>query len=416
MWKEIQMTKAEKLKQGLKEFFTRNLIIIILVRCGITITDQMINGVQGRIGDGIGVPAALIGALTSVLMIVRIVTRAPAGSFTDNGSKRNVLIFGCLVKAIAMLCYGFAGNTVMFAIARVLQGFSGAFLGVAVPAIFGITLKRETMGFAFAIYSAMETLCNNFGRPIGLSIYGALGQKALGITIAVITLCVLALSMLLDFKKIEKELQAVRDAKKQTGKKKSIFDGLLVKALPIAIPIAIPMIVWTADGIYFPCYTDSLGINPTFMLYAAGVIASIMALLTPIISNIIGAKWTSIICYSCRVAACFIIGAAATTGMMTAGVLVNSLGECYDVPLVLLALSIFPKTEFGAFYATMYLMMDISGVIAGFLAGPLASLSYSLMYYVLGGITLAGLISIIFAVKKYSAIANSANKNSEQEG
>lgn len=111
------MTKAEKLKQGLKEFFTRNLIIIILVRCGITITDQMINGVQGRIGDGIGVPAALIGALTSVLMIVRIVTRAPAGSFTDNGSKRNVLIFGCLVKAIAMLCYGFAGNTVMFAIA-----------------------------------------------------------------------------------------------------------------------------------------------------------------------------------------------------------------------------------------------------------------------------------------------------------
>ena len=61
-------------------------------------------------------------------------------------------------------------------------------------------------------------------------------------------------------------------------------------------------------------------------------------------------------------------------------------------------------------------MMDISGVIAGFLAGPLASLSYSLMYYVLGGITLAGLISIIFAVKKYSAIANSANKNSEQEG
>lgn len=94
----------------------------------------------------------------------------------------------------------------------------------------------------------------------------------------------------------------------------------------------------------------------------------------------------------------------------------NSLGECYDVPLVLLALSIFPKTEFGAFYATMYLMMDISGVIAGFLAGPLASLSYSLMYYVLGGITLAGLISIIFAVKKYSAIANSSNKNSEQEG
>ena len=41
MWKEIQMTKAEKLKQGLKEFFTRNLIIIILVRCGITITDQI---------------------------------------------------------------------------------------------------------------------------------------------------------------------------------------------------------------------------------------------------------------------------------------------------------------------------------------------------------------------------------------
>lgn len=407
------MTRSEKIKKGLKEFFTRNLIVIILVRCGVTLTDQMINGVQGMIGDNIGVPAALLGVLTSVLMIVRIITRAPAGSVTDNGSKRNVIVFGCLVKAVSLICYAFAGNTIMFALARVLQGFSGAFLGVAVPAIFGITLKRETMGFAFAIYSAMETLCNNFGRPIGLSIYGAYGQKALGLSVAAGTLLVLALAMLLDFKKIEQELQAVRESAKKKEKKKSIFDGLLVKALPIAIPIAIPMIVWSADGIYFPSYTESLGINPTFMLYMAGIIASAMALLTPVISNLIGAKWASIICYSCRVAACFIIGTAVTVNMMTAGVLINSLGECYDIPLVLLALSIFPKTEFGAFYATMYLMMDIAGVIAGLVAGPLASLSYSLMYYVLGGITLAGLVLIIVTVKKYTAIAGSKEEAAE---
>lgn len=131
------MTRSEKIKKGLKEFFTRNLIVIILVRCGVTLTDQMINGVQGMIGDNIGVPAALLGVLTSVLMIVRIITRAPAGSVTDNGSKRNVIVFGCLVKAVSLICYAFAGNTIMFALARVLQGFSGAFLGVAVPAIFG---------------------------------------------------------------------------------------------------------------------------------------------------------------------------------------------------------------------------------------------------------------------------------------
>lgn len=224
---------------------------------------------------------------------------------------------------------------------------------------------------------------------------------------------VLALAMLLDFKKIEQELQAVRESAKKKEKKKSIFDGLLVKALPIAIPIAIPMIVWSADGIYFPSYTESLGINPTFMLYMAGIIASAMALLTPVISNLIGAKWASIICYSCRVAVCFIIGTAVTVNMMTAGVLINSLGECYDIPLVLLALSIFPKTEFGAFYATMYLMMDIAGVIAGLVAGPLASLSYSLMYYVLGGITLAGLVLIIVTVKKYTAIAGSKEEAAE---
>ena len=53
------MTRSEKIKKGLKEFFTRNLIVIILVRCGVTLTDQMINGVQGMIGDNIGVPAAL---------------------------------------------------------------------------------------------------------------------------------------------------------------------------------------------------------------------------------------------------------------------------------------------------------------------------------------------------------------------
>ncbi len=175
-----------------------------------------------------------------------------------------------------MLCYGFAGNAITFAGVRVLQGFSDAFLGVAIPAIFGITLKKETMGFAFAIYSAMDAFCTNFGRPIGLSVYGALGQKTLGITIAVLALCILALSMFLDFNQIEKELQTVRDRKKQNGKKKSVLDGLMVKAVPIAIPIAIPMLAWTADGIYFPSYADSLGINPTLMLYAAGLIASAM--------------------------------------------------------------------------------------------------------------------------------------------
>ena len=219
--------------------------------------------------------------------------------------------------------------------------------------------------------------------------------------------------MLLDFKKIERELQAVREASKEKKKKKSILDGILVKALPIVIPIAIPMIVWSADGIYFPSYTESLGINPTTMLYIAGVIASIMALLTPVLSNLIGAKWASIFCYSCRVVACFVIGTATTVQVMTAGVLINSLGECYDVPLVLLALSLFPKTEFGAFYATMYLMMDFSGIIAGIVAGPLAGLSYSLMYYVLGGITLIGLFLIIATLKKYTAMAKTKEEAAE---
>ncbi|WP_434310881.1 MFS transporter [Hominifimenecus sp. rT4P-3] len=406
------MTKVEKLKKGLIELFTRNLILIILVRCGVSITDQMINGVQGTIGDSLGVSAALLGILTSVYSIVKLVTRVPAGTATDHSKKRNVIVFGILVKIAAMLCYGLAVNPAMFAIARVLQGFSSTFLGVVIPAIFGITLKKESMGFAFAVYSAMEVLCQNLGRPIGLSIYNSLGQSALGIAISVALLALLGLAMLMDYRKIEDELAAVRASK--PDKKKSIFDGFMPKALPICIPIAIPMIVWAADGIYFPSYTDSLGINPTTMLYIAGLVASAMAFVTPIMSNIIGAKLASLICYGCRVVACFIIGIAMTTSVMTGGVVLNAVGECYDVPLMLLAMQIFPKTEFGAFYATLYLCMDVSNIIAGLVAAPLASFSYSVMYYVLGGIMVVGMVMIVGAVNKASKMVKE-NKSANSE-
>jgi MFS family permease len=403
--------KMSETFKSYKTLLQRNLFIIILINCANSFASAMLNGIQSKVGAAAGVDIAFIGLVATLYSATGMITRLPVGTMCDKYNIKKIMLFGALFRAVASLSWLFVSGTVSYTVARLLTAISWAVMGVTIPAILGIAMDKKALGAAYSLYVGFWSLTHNYGRPTGLAIYQKYGIKPVVYLAVGLYLGVAVLSFLLDYKKIEEQLQKSRleksaDAAVKPQKRSLLPSAILVKAIPACLLIAVPMFAYQADLLYTPILADERGIKIEAALYIAGTVAAIMGIVSGFLCDFIGSTVVAVIFYLARGIGAVMIGLAASQGMMSTALILYSFGENYDTPIMLLCMKGYDKSELGRFTGTEYFILDLTRLLSGIVVGLLAKAGYPLTFDICGGLILLGLTVVPFLFKGKKAASD----------
>ena len=182
---------------------TRNFLLLMLIRASLSIAIDLSETIVNAYGNEIGVSAWLLGALASVMSIMKFVGRPIAGRFVDAVQKpKSCIVISFGLFAAAHLLYMATTTEFMYAISRVLYGFFDVFTIVSCTTAVASIAGRAALGTAFAVFAFVPKLARSVVPMISVWVEQSFGAHSAFLGSAVILCLGIVLALLLDTKGI----------------------------------------------------------------------------------------------------------------------------------------------------------------------------------------------------------------------
>lgn len=363
-----EMTYLEALK---KICTTRNFLIMMLIKAGSSIAIDLSETIVNSYGKDLGASAMLLGALASIMSIMKFVGRPVTGRITDMFNKpKLVLVLACFSYAVAHLLFLLTNNVAMFAFSRVVYGFVSVFEAVAVSAVVAAVAGRKALGAALGVFAFCPKLVRSVAPMLSVWLESAFGAKSafLG-SIAIFIVCVL-LALGID----ETDIVMVKKRKQTTAQKFSLGNFIAFGAIPVCGIRFFSSFMFILTKTYLVIFGKEVGIANAAVYFTMYSLASMWGGLVggPLYDKK-GIDWIMYPMLLGAAGATLLIGFGANDlSCMAAGILFGfTYGMSNPACSAAAQKSVMPDRR-GIAAATNLLVPDVCSIVTGVVAGAMA--------------------------------------------
>lgn len=406
-----------ELKSGLATLLRRNVVLIILFNTLNMYATFFKNGYRSMLViDYNGMPATLLGLLTTIFLIVGMLVRTPSGAIVDKMRKniKYVLIFAIVLKSCMPFVYYFAHSRLTLGIAFVLDGVVWAFAAVVPPALLAIFVDRKAVGSGMAIMEGLWVIATASARGLAANMFVTNGPFMPTLVAAGLQFLCIFLVMGMDNKVIREGVEKQQQAKaeraggeklpdqpgKKNGKAKGLA-GISLIALPFAIVNALPYFMVNMDNSFNAVYAASMNFDYLTPATIGGSIAGVLNVIIGFACDFINPVFIILAALLGQAAAPFILAGAATSGAFGAGILCYYMTKCFSLPIKVLAIRKAPKGQEGAVTGTIMMFQDLVSIVSSTVCGlVIDKMGYSGAYTVVGCISVlaVGVFTVIMLI------------------
>lgn len=169
-------------------------LIVFASACGMYMGQLMGNNLFSKFVSTFGLPASVIGLVTSSYAITAILMRFISGPAMDAFSRKKLLMFGMALMGVSFLGYSLASSVEVVIACRLLQGCSMAFASACCLTLASDVAPKSKLGSSMGIYSMAEAACSAIGPTVGLWIANTFGGfQATYAVAAVILFCAIGI-------------------------------------------------------------------------------------------------------------------------------------------------------------------------------------------------------------------------------
>jgi len=351
---------------------TRNFLLMMLIRAVDSVAIDLSETIANSYGNTLGATAMLLGALASIMSIMKFVGRPVAGRFVDAFSKPKaclVVAFGAFAGVHAL--YLVTNNVTMFAVAKVLYGFINVFATVSVSAVVAAVAGRKALGTALGVFAFVPKLVRSVAPMISVWMDAAFGPKSVFIGSVILLVVCIVLALLLDTNDI------TMGKKKKAAEKKgfSIHNYIAFDALAICGIRFFSSFMFVLTKTYLVIYGKEVGFANAAIYFTTYSLASMWGGL--IGGPIYDKKGPDIIMYPMLLGAAgatLLIGFGTTDWCCTAAGILFGFTYGMSNPACSAAAqkSVMPDKR-GIAAATNLLVPDLCSVVTGFVIGIMAN-------------------------------------------
>ena len=253
---------------------------ILLINFLTLSTFNMAHPVTPTLMNAIGLPTFMFGVLYSAMAIAQFVMSPIWGTISDMRGRKKVLTVGVIGYGISQLGFGFAQNSIVILLFRILGGAMAAgYMTSSVAYVSDVSTKKERIKY-MSYYTATTSIASSCGALLG----GYIGGFGYKYTFIVQFICAMLVGLSIYFLLDE-------TVERKTGKIKVYLDHLKPnkKSVDLKSVIGVMMIVMTLATIATTSYNSTINyyvesvLNmPTIVngivMAIAGMIALIMNL------------------------------------------------------------------------------------------------------------------------------------------
>ena len=253
---------------------------ILLINFLTLSTFNMAHPVTPTLMNAIGLPTFMFGVLYSAMAIAQFVMSPVWGTISDMRGRKKVLTVGVIGYGVSQLGFGFAQNSIVILLFRILGGAMAAgYMTSSVAYVSDVSTKKERIKY-MSYYTATTSIASSCGALLG----GYIGGFGYKYTFIVQFICAMLVGLSIYFLLDE-------TVERKTGKIKVYLDHLKPnkQSIDLKSVIGVMMIVMTLATIATTSYNSTINyyvesvLNmPTIVngivMAVAGVIALIMNL------------------------------------------------------------------------------------------------------------------------------------------
>lgn len=228
------MTKEKMtFKAYIMSFFSWNFVVMLLIFITGNFSNRLGTAPITTQSVALGIAGTVLGVLTSMQKIIQMCVRPLSAWLYDHLSEKWMLAIGYASTAVCYFVYGLTQNTAVFAIAKVLQGFSGGLLGGLAYSTLVKSMGIGSFGMAVAVISAISNLFVGYAPTISKNLFENVSFFAAFAVAGAASLVPAALCFLLKLEKKpvpEEEKKAIEKPKISL---KNYLSGISFAVLPI---------------------------------------------------------------------------------------------------------------------------------------------------------------------------------------
>src|SRR3954453_20871436 len=320
--------------------------------------------------DHLGLSKAEAGILSAAYAAGTLLGALPAGYVASRMGPRKTVIYGLVLLGLASLVFGFGDQILLLDAARFIQGIAGALIWSGALTWLITAAPEEKRGSVIGTALGTAVAGALLGPALG-AIAGSIGTEPVFSSVLVITI-LLAIGAA--------RLPEPRGPERQPLRE--VLATLVSRpVLEAAAFVAVPSVMFGAIEVLVPLRIDALG--GSHGVIAAGFIvgAALEAALAPLagrISDRVGRRWPYVAGLAVCAVAMITIAAAATLGLVIAGLILTSKGAglCFAPALTLISDTAEWSSLHQGFAAGLSNMAWASGqVLGGIGGGVIASLT-----------------------------------------
>ncbi|MBO5301568.1 MAG: MFS transporter, partial [Peptococcaceae bacterium] len=312
----------------------------------------------------------LLGALASIMSIMKFVGRPVAGRITDMFNKpKLVLVLACMSYAVAHILFIFTNNVAMFAVSRVVYGFVAVFEAVSIAAVVAAVAGRKALGAALGVFAFCPKLVRSVAPMLSVWLEQAFGAKSAFIGSTVIFIICILLALGLD----ETNIVMVKKKKQTTAQAFSLGNFIAFGALPVCGIRFFSSFMFVLTKTYLVIFGKEVGIANAAVYFTMYSLASMWGGLVggPVYDKK-GIDWIMYPMLLGAAGATLLIGFGANDwSCMAAGVLFGfTYGMSNPACSAAAQKSVMPDRR-GIAAATNLLVPDICSIVTGVVAGAM---------------------------------------------
>lgn len=397
-----------------EKIWNRHFIIAAVITLFIGLAMSMINSTMARYIYSLFGSATFSGWLNAAFAVMAVVARLVAGDLSDRKGRQKVLIFGCIVFAVSIFCFGVFPIAGLLIIFRGLQGFGYAVASTADYAAGADVVPEERMSEGVGYLGIGYSLSTAIGSAVALSLmtdasYMPVIWGASGVVIAAMLLSFVLRYEKLPFYREKMEHQKKAGNAKDLSEYKGLSRIVEKRALPATLVQLLNCTSWAAVNSFIVLYADYRGIENVAMFFtfvAAAMLAT--RLFAGRLTDKYGELAVGIPALLINIAGFIVMVCSRTAvGIYIAGFMIGFGNGTTNPVMQAAAVKLSPPNRRGAASGTYQMSNDIANGAGAVLWGiVIDALGYNAMFI---GCCLTSFLSLVFLIyffrkKKYQEL------------
>lgn len=371
------------------KLWTKPFIIMLIIGFLINMAGNMMNNTIPLYAKSIGGGTAMAGLTTTVMALTALIFRPISGVLLDTKGRKNILIFGMIVVAVASVTYNFAFIIPVLLLVRFIHGLGFSVQSTATSTIFSDLIPISRIGEGMGYSGLAMTASQAVGPALGLYIVQIYGYNVLFISSLVLVIAAAALSSFPSFyqKGPERNRTAPEDMKgKEPAMTSKIFQLSSLFEKKALLPSLVIFFVTLANSSIFTflaMYALEKGIKDIGLYFTVSAITMLITRpITGKLSDRFNAAVVVIPGMALIIIALIILSYAATLPVFLLVAVIFGFGSSSVQPVMIaLAVKLSPPNRRGAANGTYLCALDVAFGVGALIWGVLISfVGYSNAY------------------------------------